>query len=51
MSLECVFMSVGNYVNVSECKKCVNVCPECFYVTTWTSVCVTVSVVSGVLSE
>lgn len=36
---ECVFMSVGDFVNVSECKECVNVCPEYLCVTTWTSVC------------
>lgn len=29
---ECVFMSVGDFVNVSECKECVNVCVQSTFV-------------------
>lgn len=42
---ECVFVSVGDCVDVPECTGvCERVCvfPDCLCVTTWTRVCVTV---------
>lgn len=48
---ECVFVSVDDYVDVPECKECVNVYVQSALCDTWTSVYVTVCIASRVLSE